>query len=230
MTFATRSRSEPWSHRQLAGNESASICWPWPPISVTSTSMLPTGTWKPRPNSCARLQSLPKAFCKESGLDFPRTAYRSIPPRASCRHRGAGQHTCDSYAYSFQSLFAFASQKLKVAPSALLLEQLDAALISTFLEHLETSRGNSAETRNIRLAAIRSFFRFLQHHEPAARSNKFAVFWRSHSRKPTTVWWGIWFRKKCRPCWILRTHLRGRGFEIEPCYTSRCALVFASQN
>lgn len=84
------------------------------------------------------------------------------------RHRGASQHTCDSYAYSFQSLFVFASQKLKVAPSALLLEQLDAALISTFLEHLETTRGNSAETRNIRLAAIRSFFRFLQHREPAA--------------------------------------------------------------
>jgi site-specific recombinase XerD len=65
-------------------------------------------------------------------------------------------------------LFAFASQKLKVAPSALLLEQLDAVLISTFLQHLETTRGNSAETRNIRLAAIRSFFRFLQHREPAA--------------------------------------------------------------
>ena len=84
------------------------------------------------------------------------------------RHRGASQHTCDSYAYSFQSLFAFASQKLKVAPSALLLEQLDATLISTFLEHLETTRGNSAETRNVRLAAFHSFFRFLQHREPAA--------------------------------------------------------------
>jgi site-specific recombinase XerD len=84
------------------------------------------------------------------------------------RHRGASQHTCDSYAYSFQSLFEFASQKLKVAPSALMLEQLDAALISNFLEHLETTRGNSAETRNIRLADIRSFFRFLQHREPAA--------------------------------------------------------------
>ena len=69
------------------------------------------------------------------------------------RHRGASQHTCDSYAYSFQSLFEFASKKLKVAPSALMLEQLDAALISAFLEHLETTRGNSAETRNIRLAA-----------------------------------------------------------------------------
>ena len=84
------------------------------------------------------------------------------------RHRGASQHTCDSYAYSFQSLFAFAAHKLKAAPSALMLEQLDATLICGFLEHLETTRRNSAQTRNIRLAAIRSFFRFLQHREPAA--------------------------------------------------------------
>jgi integrase/recombinase XerD len=84
------------------------------------------------------------------------------------RHRGVSPHTCDSYAYSFQALFEFASRKLRVAPSALMLEQLDASLISLFLEHLETVRGNSAETRNIRLAAIRSFFRFLQHNEPSA--------------------------------------------------------------
>lgn len=84
------------------------------------------------------------------------------------RHRGASPHTCDSYAYSFQSLFEFASRKLKTTPSALLLERLDAPLISAFLEHLETTRCNSAQTRNIRLAAIRSFFRFLQHREPAA--------------------------------------------------------------
>jgi integrase/recombinase XerD len=84
------------------------------------------------------------------------------------RHRGASQHTCDSYAYSFLCLFEFASKRLKVTPSALLLEQLDSSLICNFLEYLETTRGNSAETRNIRLAAIRSFFRFLQHREPAA--------------------------------------------------------------
>jgi len=83
-------------------------------------------------------------------------------------HRGASPHTCDSYAYSFQSLFEFAAHKLEVAPSALMLEQLNATLISAFLQHLETARGNSAQTRNVRLAAIRSFFRFLQHREPAA--------------------------------------------------------------
>jgi integrase/recombinase XerD len=84
------------------------------------------------------------------------------------RHRSVSQHTCDSYAYSFQALFEFAARELRTAPAALMLEQLDATLISAFLEHLETSRRNCAETRNIRLAAIRSFFRYLQHREPAA--------------------------------------------------------------
>ena len=84
------------------------------------------------------------------------------------RHRGASPHTCDSYAYSFQLLFEFAAARLKLSPAALSLEQLDAPLVSAFLEHLETTRRNSAHTRNIRLAAIRAFFRFLQHREPAA--------------------------------------------------------------
>jgi site-specific recombinase XerD len=84
------------------------------------------------------------------------------------QQRGASGHTCDSYAYSFQALFEYAASKLKVAPSALRLEQLDATLIAAFLRDLEVDRGNSAQTRNVRLAAIRSFFRFLQHREPAA--------------------------------------------------------------
>lgn len=83
-------------------------------------------------------------------------------------HRGASQHTCDSYASSFQLLFEFAAKKLKVAPSALTLEQLNAELISAFLENLEDVRRNSPETRNTRLAAIRSFFRFLEHRQPTA--------------------------------------------------------------
>lgn len=83
-------------------------------------------------------------------------------------HRGASQHTCDSYAYSFQLLFEFASARLKVAPSSLALEQLDAALVSAFLEYLEDTRRNAPETRNVRLAAIKSFFRYLEHRQPAA--------------------------------------------------------------
>src|SRR5229473_534635 len=81
--------------------------------------------------------------------------------------RGASRHTQDSYAASFQLLFTFAAERLKVRPSALTLEQLDAGLVSAFLEHLEDVRGNAAVTRNVRLAAIKSFFRFLEYRQPA---------------------------------------------------------------
>ncbi|MGI5865574.1 MAG: tyrosine-type recombinase/integrase [Myxococcales bacterium] len=84
------------------------------------------------------------------------------------RERRASQHTCDTYAYAFQLLFEFASARLGVAPSALHLEQLDAELVMAFLEHLQRDRGNSPRTRNARLAAIKSFFRFVEHRAPAA--------------------------------------------------------------
>jgi integrase/recombinase XerD len=83
-------------------------------------------------------------------------------------HRGASQHTCDSYAYSFQLLFEFAAARLGVTPSSLALEQLDSGLVSAFLEYLEDTRRNAPETRNVRLAAIKSFFRFLEYRQPAA--------------------------------------------------------------
>jgi site-specific recombinase XerD len=84
------------------------------------------------------------------------------------RQRGVSRHTRDSYALSFQLLFMFAAKRLKVSPSALTLEQLDAGLISAFLEHLEDKRKNAPVTRNVRLAAIKSFFRFLEYRQPAA--------------------------------------------------------------
>ena len=84
------------------------------------------------------------------------------------RQRGVSRHTRDSYALSFQLLFVFAAERLKVKPSALTLEQIDAGLVSAFLEHLEDVRKNAAVTRNVRLAAIKSFFRFLEYRQPAA--------------------------------------------------------------
>ena len=84
------------------------------------------------------------------------------------RQRDASQHTCDSYAVSFQLLFEFVARNLNVTPSALTLEQLDATRIAAFLEYLEQQRQNSPETRNVRLAAIKSFFRFLEYRHPAA--------------------------------------------------------------
>ncbi len=84
------------------------------------------------------------------------------------RQRGASEHTCDSYAYAFQLLFQFASARLRITPSALCLEQLDAPLIMDFLHHLETERQNSPRTRNARLVAIKSFMRFIEHRVPSS--------------------------------------------------------------
>jgi integrase/recombinase XerD len=81
--------------------------------------------------------------------------------------RAASAHTCHSYAYAFQLLFHYASERFNVTPSTLELEQLDAPLIMDFLEQLETKRGNTASTRNARLAAIKSFMRFCEYREPS---------------------------------------------------------------
>jgi site-specific recombinase XerD len=81
--------------------------------------------------------------------------------------RGASAHTSDSYAYSFQLLFEYASRRLGTRPSALVLEQIDAPLVMDFLVYLESERGNSASTRNVRLAAIKSFMHFIEYRVPA---------------------------------------------------------------
>lgn len=80
----------------------------------------------------------------------------------------ASRHTCDTYAYAFQLLFEFMSRRLGVAPADLPLEALDTSLVLEFLEHLQKERHNSARTRNARLAAIRSFMRFVEHRVPSA--------------------------------------------------------------
>jgi integrase/recombinase XerD len=82
--------------------------------------------------------------------------------------RRASPHTSDSYAYAFKLLLEYASERLHVPPSALHLEQIDAPLVVAFLNHLEATRANRPSSRNVRLAAIKSFMHFLEFREPAA--------------------------------------------------------------
>lgn len=77
--------------------------------------------------------------------------------------RRASQHTCETYAYTFQLFVSFAARQLKTQPSKLAIETLDAPLVVDFLNYLEKERGNSARTRNARNAAIKAFFRFLEY-------------------------------------------------------------------
>lgn len=82
--------------------------------------------------------------------------------------KGCSTRTCETYAYAFKLLFAFASERLNIKPSQLSLEQLDAALVLDFLTAIETTRGNGAATRNARLAAIKAFMRYVEFKVPAA--------------------------------------------------------------
>jgi site-specific recombinase XerD len=83
------------------------------------------------------------------------------------RQRQASPHTIAAYRDTFRLLLEFARQRLAKEPSTLGLEDLDAPLIGSFLDHLEKQRGNGARTRNARLAAIHSFFRYAALQEPS---------------------------------------------------------------
>ena len=83
------------------------------------------------------------------------------------RERKASPHTFDAYAYAFQLLVCFAADRLGVRPSQLAVEQLNVSLVLAFLEYVEAERRCSARTRNARLAAIHSFFRFLEYRVPS---------------------------------------------------------------
>jgi integrase/recombinase XerD len=82
--------------------------------------------------------------------------------------RGASVNTQDSSAYACKLLLDYANKRLKVAPSRLELERIDAGLVVGFLKDLETSRSNAARSRNVRLAAIKSFMHFMQYRVPSA--------------------------------------------------------------
>lgn len=83
------------------------------------------------------------------------------------RQQDVSVHTIASYRDTFRLLLKFAMAKLRKAPSALTLDELDAPFIGAFLTDLEMERGTSVTTRNLRLTAVRSFFRFVSFEEPA---------------------------------------------------------------
>ena len=86
------------------------------------------------------------------------------------RQQHASGHTVAAYRDTFCLLLAFLERRTGTRPSRLRIEDLDASAISAFLDHLEAERANHPRTRNARLAAIHSLFRFasLRHPEHAA--------------------------------------------------------------
>lgn len=80
--------------------------------------------------------------------------------------RQASPNTVASYRDTFRLLLNYAQRRTGKSPSKLQLEDLDAVLIGSFLQHLETDRHNSVRTRNTRLAAVHSLFAYAALHHP----------------------------------------------------------------
>jgi site-specific recombinase XerD len=86
------------------------------------------------------------------------------------QQRQASPHTIGSYRDTFRLLLHFAHQRLGKQPSKLELNDIDAPLIAAFLDEMEKKRSASPRTRNLRLTAIRSFFRYIAFEVPEKSS------------------------------------------------------------
>jgi site-specific recombinase XerD len=80
--------------------------------------------------------------------------------------RRVSAHTIASYRDTFRLLLQFIQSRLHMAPSTLALEDIDAPVVVSFLDHLEKARAVTARTRNLRLTAIHSFFRYVAFEAP----------------------------------------------------------------
>jgi integrase/recombinase XerD len=101
--------------------------------------------------------------------------------------RRVSPHTVASYRDTFRLLLKFAQQRLKKEPAKLGLAEIDAPLLIAFLDYLEKERGNGARSRNARLAAIHSFFRYVALEEPqhAAQAQRvLAIPCKRYTRRP----------------------------------------------
>ena len=105
------------------------------------------------------------------------------------QQRQVSPHTIRSYRDTFRLLLRFAHQQLRTPPARLAFAALDAPLIAAFLDDLEVRRRITARSRNLRLTAIRSFFRYVAFEEPAHAaqiSRVLALPGKRHTRRLVT--------------------------------------------
>jgi site-specific recombinase XerD len=100
-----------------------------------------------------------------TSMPFPALLQRFFTDRL-CTQMEASHHTIAGYRDTFRLLIRFASARSGKPPTRLGIADLNVEVIGDFLVHIETSRGNGVRSRNTRLAAIRSFFRYVAMSEP----------------------------------------------------------------
>ena len=122
----------------------------------------------------------------KSAAEFPQLLAKFFTDRLM-QQRQASPHTIASYRDTFRLLVRYALRKLRKAPAALEIGDLDTDFLGAFLTDLETERGNGARSRNTRLAAIRSFFGYVAVQEPqhAAQAQRvLAMPAKRYTRRP----------------------------------------------
>jgi integrase/recombinase XerD len=87
------------------------------------------------------------------------------------KQRNASPETISSYRDTFRLFLQFSQQRFRKAPASLTLGDLDAAQILAFLDTLESQRHNCVRSRNLRLAALRSFLRYAALQDPTASAS-----------------------------------------------------------
>ncbi len=95
-----------------------------------------------------------------------RSSCTASSPRTWPGCAAAHRNTIASYRDTFKLLIVFFRDERSIPPDKLTLDRIDAAAITAFLDWLQASRHNSASTRNQRLAAISSFYRWMQSQDP----------------------------------------------------------------
>jgi len=103
------------------------------------------------------------------------------------RERNASPHTIANYRDTFRLVIAFAQKRLNKPPTKLAIADLDAAFVAGFLDHLEKERGVTPRSRNVRLAAIHSFFSYVALQEPtvgAVAQRVLAIKSKRSTKKP----------------------------------------------
>jgi site-specific recombinase XerD len=138
-------------------------------ISGTSTPDPRIGTCRPH-RSCSRSPPSDSNASRAARDEPARTDTQAFFTDRLVGQRQASAHTIAAYRDTIRLLLAFAAEHAGKAPSDLDIDDLAAPLIGAFLDHFEHERANTIRTRNARLAAIRSLFRYaaLRHPEHAA--------------------------------------------------------------
>lgn len=106
------------------------------------------------------------------------------------REKRVSPHTIRAYRDTIRLLIGFAAKRSATAASTLTFADLDAKTVSAFLDHLEHDRGCTPRTRNARLAAIRSFYRYaaLEHPEHAATIERVLAIPLKRTDRPLVTW------------------------------------------